>query len=98
MRASGSAARARSRRAAQMSATAVMRSPPRSGLNDAYAGTWPRSAMNPYPITAPRSERLALGSVIVLVPEVSQHVLVHGPAERVLQLGELREEIVLRVQ
>src|SRR5580698_5526911 len=94
MRAAGSACRAFSRRAGQMSATAVMRSGAFSGPKAAYAGTWPFSEMKPYPTTAPRITR----SLIVLVPDVVDDFLAHHPPHGVLELRLLHEEIVLGVE
>src|SRR5690606_25421051 len=36
--------------------------------------------------------------LVVLLPEVRDHVFAHHPAQRVLQLGLLHEEVVLRIQ
>src|ERR1700754_3913177 len=96
MRACGSAALAFSRLAAEVSATATMSN--RVGPGRRYAGTCPRSLMKPKPTTAPRRIGGAPRSVIVLRAEVRDGFLAHHPAQRVLQLHELDEEIVLRVQ
>src|SRR5260221_8920535 len=108
MRTSGMARRAASRRSAQMSASATILSGARFP-SAAYAGRCPRSAMKPCPMIAPRSAgavvpgakpwRLSfVCSVIVLVPEVRDHLFAHHPAEGVLQLHELNEEVVLRIE
>src|SRR5690606_10035224 len=39
-----------------------------------------------------------LGSVVILVAQVGDELLAHHPAERVLQLHELNEQIVLRIE
>src|SRR6185437_9704824 len=96
MRACGSAARAFSRRAAQESATATMSN--RVGPGKRYAGTCPRSLMKPKPTTAPRRIGGAERSVIVLGAQVRDGFLAHHPAQGVLQLHELDEEVVLRVE
>src|ERR1700727_3100406 len=98
MRAFGSASCAFSRRAAHVSATATISK--RLGPSSAYAGTWPRSEMKPYPTTPPRSGRRGVpaSSVIVLRAEVRDNLLAHHPAEGVLQLHELNEEVMLGVE